>query len=98
MASTTLSRLTPTPTGATTKMMHPMERRTAERNGMARLTFKQAERIRRAYKAGTTQVALAKKYGVASQTISAICTGRRYATPPSSEIPARIHRQTRGHK
>lgn len=77
--------------------MNPIRPRRAEQNGLAKLTFAKAEKIRAAYQRGTSQPVLAQRYGVSSRTISAICTRRRYAAPPEPE-PGYKRNLRRGHR
>lgn len=74
------------------------ERRTSERNGMAKLTYAKAQRIRAMYARGISQGVIAEKFGVVGQTISSICRNRSYTSPPTDLVPARRHRARRNHR
>tara|TARA_R100000951_G_scaffold95037_1_gene83986 strand:+ start:907 stop:1149 length:243 start_codon:yes stop_codon:yes gene_type:complete len=75
-----------------------IERRASERNGMAKLTYAKAQRIRRMYASGMKQGDIAAKFGVAAVTISSICCNRSYTTPPTPLVKERQHRATRNHR
>lgn len=61
-----------------------------------KLTFQQAEEIRKRRKSGTTQRALAKEYGVSQTTISAIEKGWIHANPKSNKPPVNPPRVIKG--
>jgi hypothetical protein len=75
-----------------------LERRAAEQNGMAKLTYAKAERIRAMYAKGMKQGDIAAKFGVSAVTISSICCNRSYTSPPTPLVKARAHRATRNHR
>ena len=79
-------------------MSHFIERRSGARNGMARLSFKQAERIRQLYKNGESQSSLMRKYGVSHVTIWKIVHNRTYTEPETPEVAARKHRKTKNRR
>ena len=74
------------------------ERRSGERNGMAKLTYAKAQRIRQLYAKGMSQGDIAAKYGVSRVAMSHICCNRRYTSPPTPLVPERQHRARRNHK
>ena len=79
-------------------MMNPMEARRSSSNGMAKLTYPQAQRIRAAHAKGAKPKDLAVKYGVSRNCIYDVLSGRRHALPPGPPVPARAHRAKRNHR
>lgn len=75
-----------------------IERRNGARNGMARMSYKQAQRIRHLHKNGESQSSLMRKYGVSHVTIWRIVHNRTYTEPETPEIEARKHRKTKNHR
>lgn len=61
-----------------------------------KLTFQQAEEIRKKRKSGVTQRVLAKEYGVSQTTISAIEKGWIHANPKSNKQPVNPPRVIKG--
>ncbi len=78
--------------------MRPLEVRRAGQNGMAKLTFAKAERIRALRAKGSTVRELAAKYGVSTGCIYDVLSGRRYLNPDSPPVPARAHRARKNHR
>lgn len=79
-------------------MSHYIEKRLGARNGMAKLSFKQAERIRHLHENGESQSSLMRKYGVSHVTIWKIVHNRTYTEPETPEVAARKHRQNKNHR
>ncbi len=79
-------------------MTNFIERRSGARNGMARLSYKQAERIRHLHASGKSQSWLMRKYGVSHVTIWKIVHNRTYTEPETPEVAARKHRKTKNHR